>query len=107
MHSNNIYIIITLLFALSCINQNKWKDVKTLTFKRQQSYNYSEMLSGKLDSTEKNELESFKKIVKNKNNEPNGENINITKDKKTIKERFSTFLSALSDLYNNFIDLFK
>ena len=54
MYLNNIYIIIILLISLSCNNQKRWGKEgvsNTFTIKRQQSYNYSEMLSGDLDST--------------------------------------------------------
>ena len=65
MKLNHITIfIIILLFA--CNRENKWKDVKRIKFNRQESYNYSEMLSGDLDSTDKSELEQFKEHNKKK-----------------------------------------
>ena len=105
MYLNNIYIIIILLISLSCNNQKGWGNEgvgKTFTIKRQQSYNYSEMLSGDLDSTKKIDFDNYKdKIAAKKENELDNRNTNV------VKEKSNTFLSALYDLYNNFIGLFK
>ena len=105
MHLNNIYIIIILLISLSCNNQKGWGKegvVNTFTIKRQQSYNYSEMLSGDLDSTKQKEFTNYKENIADKKG-----NTNVAKEKNTIKEKFDIFLSTLYDLYNNFIGLFK
>ena len=111
MHLNNIYIIIILLISLSCNNQKGWGKEgvgNTFTIKRQQSYNYSEMLSGDLDSTKKIEFNNYReKIAGKKETSLDNENTNVAKEKNTIKENFNTFLSALYDLYKNFIGLFK
>ena len=111
MYLNNIYIIIILLISLSCNNQKGWGKEgvgDTFTIKRQQSYNYSEMLSGDLDSTKKKELDNYKENIANKK-QPSLDNKNtkVAKETKPIKEIFNTFLSALYDLYKNFIGLFK
>ena len=56
MYLNYIYIIIILLVSLSCSDQKGWGNEgvgDTFSIKRQKSYNYSEMLSGDLDSTNK------------------------------------------------------
>ena len=104
-------LILILLISLSCNNQKGWGKEgvgNTFTIKRQQSYNYSEMLSGDLDSTKKIELDNYKeKIAEKKENDLDNENTNVEKEKNTIKEKFNTFLSALYDLYKNFIGLFK
>ena len=111
MYLNNIYIIIILLISLSCNNQKGWGKEgvgNTFTIKRQQSYNYSEMLSGDLDSTRKIEFDNYKEnIAEKRENDLDNENTNVAKEKNTIKENFNTFLSALYDLYKNFIGLFK
>ena len=111
MYLNNIYIIIILLISISCSDQKGWGNEgvgDTFTIKRQQSYNYSEMLSGDLDSTEKKEQENYKKkIVVIKENELDNKNTTVAKEKNIIKEKFNTLLSALYDLYNNFIGLFN
>jgi len=105
VYLNNIYIIIILLISLSCNNQKRWGKEgvgDTFTIKRQQSYNYSEILSGDLDSTKKIEFDNYKeKIAAKKENELDDKNTNV------VKEKFNTFLSALYDLYKNFIGLFK
>ena len=111
MYLNNIYIIIILLISSSCNNQKGWGNEgvgKTFTIKRQQSYNYSEILSGDLDSTKKIEFDNYKEnIAEKRENDLENENTNVAKEKNTIKENFNTFLSALYDLYKNFIGLFK
>ena len=111
MYLNNFYIIIFLLISSSCNNQKGWGKEgvgNTFTIKRQQSYNYSEILSGDLDSTKKIEFDNYKeKIAEKKENALDNENTNVVREKNTIKEIFNTFLSALYDLYNNFIGLFK
>ena len=111
MYLNNFYIIIILLISLSCNNQKRWgKEGVGDAFKvtRQQSYNYSELLSGDLDSTNKKEFNNYKgRIAEKKENALDNENTNIAKEKNTINEKFNTFLSALYDLYKNFIELFK
>ena len=111
MSINNIYIIIILLISLSCNNQKGWgkEDIgNSFTIKRQQSYNYSEMLSGDLDSTDKIEFDNYKdKTAEKKENALENENTDIAKEKNTLKEKFNTFLSALYDLYNNFIGFFR
>ena len=90
------------LFQSGCSDQDKWKAVP-LQIKKQESFNYSEVISGKLDSTEKAELEAVKKIV--------------SKDKKSLKEDQSeiksrdtniidTIWKTINNIYNWFINLF-
>ena len=103
--------MIILLISISCSDRKGWGNEgvgDTFSIKRQQSYNYSEMLSGDLDSTQKKTQENYKKrraVIKE--NEPDKENTNVMKEKNTIKEYFNTFSSALYDLYKYFIELFK
>ena len=111
MYLNHIYIMIILLISISCSDRKGWGNEgvgDTFSIKRQQSYNYSEMLSGDLDSTQKIEQENYKErkaVIKE--NEPDNENTNAMKEKNTIKEYFNTFSSALYDLYKDFIEFFK
>ena len=88
MYLNNIYFIIILLISLSCNNQKGWgKDGvgESFTIKRQQSYNYSEMLSGDLDSTENIEFDNYKeKITEKKDDELDLKNTNIVR--KIVKD---------------------
>ena len=62
-------LILILLISLSCNNQKGWGKEgvgNTFTIKRQQSYNYSEMLSGDLDSTKEKELDNYKEKIADK-----------------------------------------
>ena len=67
------------------------------------------MLSGDLDSTNKIKFDKYKQeTLEKKRNELANENTNVVKkEKKIIKENYNSFLSALYDLYENFIGLFK
>ena len=111
MYLNNFYIIIILLISSSCSDQKGWGKEgvgNTFTIKRQKSYYYSEMLSGDLDSTKKIEFENYTdKIAEKKETALDNENTNVAKEKNPTKEKYNTFLSALYDLYKNFIGLFK
>ena len=97
MHLNKIYILIFLLISLGCRNEKGWGDEgvgKTFSIKRQESFNYSEMLSGKLDSTEKIELDNYKnRLIEKKENELDKENTNVAKGNNIIIELFNDFLS--------------
>ena len=55
-----LVLISILILQLGCKNQDKWK-AAPFTLKKQESYNYSEMISGELDSTQKFELEEVRK----------------------------------------------
>ena len=104
MHLNKIYILIFLLISLGCKNEKGWGNEgvgKTFTIKRQESFNYSEMLSGDLDSTEKIELDNYKnRLIEKKETELDKENTNVAKGNNIIIELFNDFLSALYDLFN-------
>ena len=66
---------IIVIMPLGCRNTakriKKWneKGLGQFTIKRQESYNYSEMLSGDLDSTKKKGLEEYKKSISEKADE--------------------------------------
>ena len=112
MYLNYINIIIILFISLSCSDQKGWGNEgvgDTFSIKRQKSYNYSEMLSGDLDSTNKIKFNNYKQEnTEKKGNELDNENTNVVKKEKyIIKEKYNNFLSALYDLYENFIRLFK
>ena len=99
MYLNYIYIILFLLLSLSCSDRKGWGNEgvgETFTIKRQQSYNYSEMLSGDLDSTDEVKFENYKK---KKKNDLNKENINTVKEKNVLKEKYDTFLSNYPDTF--------
>tara|TARA_B100000945_G_C20382609_1_gene598045 strand:- start:1212 stop:1553 length:342 start_codon:yes stop_codon:yes gene_type:complete len=65
MNYKIFFLLFALLLPINCSNQDKWAP-KPLKLKKQESYNYSEMISGKLDSNQKNQLEKYKtSVVKN------------------------------------------
>ena len=103
--------MIILLISISCSDRKGWGNEgvgDTFSIKRQKSYNYSEMLSGDLDSTNKIKFDNYKQeIPEKKGTELDNANTNVVKKEKyIIKENYNSFLSALYDLYENFIGLF-
>ena len=97
----NVILGFILLILLSCNNQWDKKGLGKFKIKRQESYNYSEMLGGELDSTEKAELEQVKKIVAKKTrNTP--EKTSPIKDK--IESLFDKIGTWLSNLFKNVFD---
>ena len=106
MHLKYIYIIVFFLFSLSCSDERGWSNEgvgKTFSIKRQKSYNYSEILSGDLDSTDEVEFENYKK---KKKKDLDKQNTNTMKEKNVPKKIYNTLLTALYDLYEKFIGLF-
>ena len=84
-----------------CSNKDKWKAVP-LNIKKHESFNYSEIISGDLDSTAKTELEAVKKITtENMDNDPDEINKSSTKNKKG-----NSIWKGIRNLYNWFIELF-
>ena len=84
-----------------CSNKDKWKAVP-LNIKKHESINYSEMISGELDSTAKAELEAVKKITtENMDNDPGEINKSSAKNKKG-----NSIWKGIRNLYNWFIELF-
>ena len=107
MHLKNIYIIVFFLFSLSCSDERGWSNEgvgETFSIKRQKSYNYSEILSGDLDSTDEVKFENYKKKTKK---DLDKENTNTMKEKNDAKKIYNTLLTALYNLYEKFIGLFK
>ena len=88
-------------FQSGCSKKNKWKAVP-LQIKKQESFNYSEIISGDLDSTAKSDLEAVKK--------------NTTEKMKTTKENIinsspanrkdDSIWQRIKNSYNWFLDLF-
>ena len=88
-------------FQSGCNKKDKWKAVP-LQINKRESFNYSEMISGDLDSIAKSELESVKK--------------NTTEKMKNTREDISTSLPSnknknsiwegIKNTYNWFLDLF-
>ena len=96
-------LIVIFLIQSGCSNQDKWKAVP-LKIKKQESFNYSELVSGKLDSTTKADLEKVRK--------------NISEDHKDLSKQldehrtestshiFNTIIASIKNIYNWFINLF-
>ena len=106
-HYLHIGVLLSIFFLLlGCQRKNKWNAVP-LKINKQESYNYSEMISGTLDSTAKAELEEVKKVVSQEK-----ENI-LKHSKKGLAESESknttiinTILERINNIYNWFLDLF-
>ena len=88
-------IIIFCLIQIHCGKKDKWKALP-LNIKKQESYNYSEMISGKLDSATKMEFEEVKKTISDKNK------LDIKKSKSGV-----TFFDKIKNLINNIINWIK
>jgi len=91
------------LFQSGCSDQDKWKAVQ-LKIKKQESFNYSEMISGELDSTAKAELEKVRKNI-------SAENKDLSKqlDEKRSENTshfFKSILESMKNIYYWFINLF-
>ena len=81
-------------FQSGCSKKNKWTAVP-LQIKKQESFNYSEMISGDLDSTAKAELEAVKKNTR--------ENIN---NSLPSNRKGDSIWQGIKNTYNWFLDLF-
>ena len=94
-------LICIFLLQSGCSNKDKWTAVP-LQIKKQESFNYSEIISGDLDSTAKAELEAVKKNTTEKmDNDPEEINKSSSKGKKG-----NSIWKGLQNLYNWFINLF-
>ena len=100
------YILVASLICIfflqsGCSNKDKWKAVP-LNIKKHESFNYSEIISGELDSTAKAELEAVKKNTTEKmDNDPEEINKSSSKEK-----RGNSIWKGIQNLYNWFIELF-
>ena len=101
------YIIAGLLsiFLLhsGCKNRNKWKAVP-LKIKKQESFNYSEIISGNLDSTAKAELEEVRKNISKQNKDLSKQLDELRDDSKSTF--FKTIWKSINNIYNWFLNLF-
>ena len=88
-------------FQSGCDKKHKWKAVP-LQIKKQESFNYSEMISGDLDSTAKSKLEAVKKNttekMKNTQEDINNSLLSNRKD--------DSMWQVIQNTYNWFLDLF-
>ena len=84
-----------------CNKKNKWKAVP-LNIKKQESFNYSEMISGDLDSSAKSELEAVKKNTTEKMKNTS-EDIN---NSLPSNRKGDSIWQGIKNTYNWFLDLF-
>ena len=89
-----IYII-----CIGCNEKDKWKALP-LKIKKQQSFNYSEVISGKLDSTQKKELEQVRKVISKDNN-------NLKKQlEKSRENKLEPITEKVNKFFNWLINIF-
>ena len=94
-------LICIFFFQSGCSNKDRWKAVP-LNIKKHESFNYSEIISGELDSTAKAELEAVKKNTTEKmDNDPEEINKSSSKGKKD-----NSIWKGIQNIYNWFIELF-
>ena len=84
-----------------CNKKNKWTAVP-LQIKKQESFNYSEMISGDLDSIAKSELEAVKKNTSEKMKNTR-EDIN---NSLPSNSKSNSIWQGIKNIYNWFLDLF-
>ena len=94
-------LICIFFFQSGCNKKNKWKAVP-LQIRKQESFNYSEMISGDLDSTAKSELEAVKKITTEKMKNTS-EDIN---NSLPSNRKGNSIWEGIKNTYNWFLDLF-
>ena len=94
--------LISIFFLQSgCNKKNKWKAVP-FKINKQESFNYSEMISGDLDSLAKSELEAVKKITREKMKNTS-EDIN---NPLPSNRKDDSIWQKIQNIYNWFLDLF-
>ena len=94
-------LVIIFFFQSGCDKNNKWKAVP-LQIKKHESINYSEMISGKLDSLAKSELEAVKKNTTEKMKNTS-EDIN---NSLPSNSKGNSIWQGIKNTYNWFLDLF-
>ena len=94
--------MIGIFFFLSgCNKNNKWKAVP-LQIKKQESFNYSEIISGDLDSLAKSDLEAVRKNTSEKMKNTS-EDIN---NSSPPNRKDDSMWQIIQNTYNWFLDLF-
>ena len=94
-------IISVFFFPSGCNKKDKWKAVP-LKINKRESFNYSEMISGDLDSIAKSELEAVKKNTTEKIKKKN-QKIN---NSLPSKSKGNSIWQGIKNTYNWFLDLF-
>ena len=110
MRANNFIIIVSLIstsfFQSGCDNKDKWKAVPLKITKRE-SFNYSEMISGELDSSEKAGLEAAKeKTAQEMEGNPKRKSDSSAKSNSKEISLINKVWQGIKNIYNWFINLF-
>jgi len=102
------YIVIVGLIGIfflpsGCNNNDKWKAVP-LKINKRESFNYSEMISGKLDSTTKVDLEKVREKISEENKDLSKQ---LDEHRTESTSHFiNTIFKSIKNTYNWFINLF-
>ena len=105
------YILIVCLIGMfllqsGCNRKDRWKAVPLKITKRE-SFNYSEMISGELDSAKKVNLEAAKeKTVQEMEGNPKRKSDSSTKSNSEETSLMDTIWTGIKNMYDWFIDLF-
>ena len=110
MRANNFIIIVSLIstsfFQSGCDNKNKWKAVP-LKITKHESFNYSEMISGDLDSAKKVGLEAAKeKTAQEMEGNPKRKSDSSPKSNSKETSLINKVWHGIKNIYSWFIDLF-
>ena len=110
MRANNFIIIVSLIstifFQSGCDNKDKWKAVPLKITKRE-SFNYSEMISGELDSAKKVGLEAAKeKTAQEMEGNPKRKSDSSPKSNSKETSLINKVWQGIKNIYNWFINLF-
>ena len=101
-----VFLFGTFIFQSGCDNKDKWKAVP-LEITKRESFNYSEMISGELDSTEKAGLEAAKeKTAQEMEGNPKRKSDSSAKSKSKEISLINKVWQGIKNIYNWFIDLF-
>ena len=104
-------ILLSLFIFFSCGTEDKWT-IKKREFDRTESYNYSEYVSGELDSTEKSQLEGSKQALKQQQKLktiPNNKKVYDSSSKKTSPPKpniFDKVWNTISDFIDSILNFF-
>ena len=99
-------MIVVFFLQSGCNNQDKWK-AAPLKITKRESFNYSEMISGELDSTEKAGLEAAKeKTAQEMEGNPKRKSDSSSKSNSKETSLMDTIWTGIKNMYDWFIDLF-
>ena len=99
-------MIVVFFLQSGCDNKDKWKAVPLKITKRE-SFNYSEMISGELDSAKKVGLEAAKeKTAQEMEGNPKRKSDSSPKSNSKETSLMDTIWTGIKNMYDWFIDLF-